>query len=50
MPQPKRIRPTARIKPKMKSERLLTTLIGSFAAKAVVAVPKISAPQRTAEQ
>ena len=29
-----RIRPTARIKPKMKSDRLLTTAKGSFVAKA----------------
>lgn len=35
-PKPSRIIPTARIKPKIKSERLLTTVIGSLAAKAVV--------------
>ena len=34
-PQPKRMRPTARIREKIKVERLLTTASGSLAAKAV---------------
>lgn len=36
IPKPSRIRPMARIRPKMKSLRLFTTVMGSFAAKAVV--------------
>ena len=40
MPQPSRINPTARIKPKMKSDRLLMTASGSLAAYTVV-VPAV---------
>ena len=45
-----RIRPIARIKPKMKSDRLLTTVSGSPAAKAVVDIAKIAVRLKTAAQ
>lgn len=50
MPHPSRIRPTARIRPKIKSERLFTTVNGSLAAKAVMEVPSTIAPAITITQ
>ena len=47
MPQPSRIRPTARMRPKIKSLRLLTTVMGSPAAKAVTPMLMVSVRART---
>ena len=42
--------PMARISPKIKSDRLLTTVSGSFAANAVVVIPSANAPTMTIVQ
>ena len=50
IPKPSKIIPIARISPKIKSDRLLTTVSGSFAANAVVVIPSANAPTMTIVQ